>query len=66
MNLRGTRAVASFSSEPDVKAWTDEVALNPARVPPGHGDEVDDALTRLRAAVRDGLPRLAELSAEPR
>ena len=34
MNVLGLRNTASFSSEPDIKAWTDRVALNPARVPP--------------------------------
>ena len=27
----------SFISEPDIKAWADQVALNPSRIPPDHG-----------------------------
>ena len=36
MNVLGTRAAMSFSAEPDIKEWADQVALNPARIPPGH------------------------------
>ena len=35
MNVLGTRAATSFGAEPDIKAWADRVALNPARIPPG-------------------------------
>jgi hypothetical protein len=64
MNVLGARAAMSFGSEPDIKAWADKVALNPARIPPGHGGSasLDDALGRLQAHTRPGLARLAELS----
>ena len=64
MNVLGTRAAMSFGAEPDIKAWADGVALNPARVPVGHerSAELDDALGRLRAHVQPGLARLVELS----
>jgi hypothetical protein len=64
MNVLGLRATASFSSEPDIKAWTDRVALNPSRVPPEHGvpPALDDVLDRLQKHVPSGLARLAELS----
>jgi len=64
MNVLGLRNSAAFGSEPDIKAWTDRVALNPARVPPEHGGspELDDALRRLQANVGPGLARLVELS----
>jgi hypothetical protein len=62
MNVRGTRATASFGSEPDIKAWADGVALNPARIPSGRAGDVDDALSRFQAEVPRGLARLAELS----
>ena len=64
MNVLGTRAAMSFGSDPDIKAWADQVALNPARIPPEHGGsaELDDALGRLQTHVRPGLARLAELS----
>jgi len=63
MNLMGTRAAMSFNSEPDIKAWADGVALNPARVPAGHpgSAELDDALSRVKTHMAPGLARLAEL-----
>ena len=50
MNVLGMRNAASFGAEPDIKAWADRVALNPARVPPDHGGSpaLDDARERLR------------------
>jgi len=64
MTVLGARAAASFTSEPDIKAWADRVALNPARIPPEYGGsaELDDALGRLRANAGPALARLAELS----
>jgi hypothetical protein len=64
MNVLGARATASFTSEPDIKAWSARVAINPARVAPGHDRStgVDDALVRLQTHMRRGLARLAELS----
>jgi hypothetical protein len=64
MNVLGMRNSMSFGSEPDIKAWSDRVALNPARIPPEHGGspELDDAVDRLRTNVGAGLARLAQLS----
>ncbi|MFE6509246.1 NAD(P)-binding protein [Nocardioides sp. NPDC057767] len=64
MNVLGTQAAMSFSSEPDIKAWSDRVALNPARVPPGHpaSAALDDARERLAKHTKPGLARLAELA----
>lgn len=64
MNVLGTRATMSFGAEPDIKAWADQVALNPARVAPDHvgSAALDDALSRLQTHLRPGLARLAELS----
>ena len=64
MNVRGTQAVMSFTSEPDIKEWSNRVALNPARIPPEHPGSValDDARERLAAHVRPGLARLAALA----
>ncbi len=64
MTVLGARAAASFTSEPDIKAWADRVALNPARIPPEYGGsaELDDALGRLRVNAGPALVRLAELS----
>ncbi len=64
MNVLGMRASASFGSEPDIKHWTDRVALNPARVPPDHGGSpaLDDVLERLQAHAPSGIARLAQWS----
>jgi hypothetical protein len=68
MNVLGTRAATSFGAEPDIKAWADTVAINPARIPPEHGGSpaLDDALDRLQVHMGPGLARLAELSGEGR
>ncbi len=64
MNVLGARGAMSFGSEPDVKAWADRAAINPARIPPESvgSAELDDALDRLRAHQLPGLARLAALS----
>jgi hypothetical protein len=61
MNVLGTRAAMSFSAEPDIKAWADGVALNPARVPAGHPTSaaLESARERLAASTGPGLERLA-------
>jgi hypothetical protein len=63
MNVLGTRAALSFSAEPDIKDWSDRVALNPARIPPGHprSAALDDARERLATHTGPGLARLAQL-----
>lgn len=63
MNVVGTRNTMSFSAEPDIKEWADGVALNPARIPPGHPGSaaLDDARERLATHMAPGLARLAEL-----
>lgn len=65
MNVLGFRASAAFGAEPDVKAWADGVALNPARVPPDHPrtPALEAVQARLAAAVPPGLARLGELAA---
>ena len=67
MNVRGSRNTAAFSAEPDIKAWTDRIAVNPARIPPGHpgSAELDDAVGRLGRYVGPGVARLAELGGLP-
>ncbi len=63
MNVVGARAAKSFSSEPDIAEWSSRVALNPARIPPGHpgSSALDLARERLAAHGPAGLARLAEL-----
>ncbi|RYP85868.1 pyridine nucleotide-disulfide oxidoreductase [Nocardioides guangzhouensis] len=67
MNVLGMRATASFGSEPDIKQWSDRVALNPARVPPDHpgSAELDEVLDRLRTHVPAGVAQLARLCGQP-
>ncbi|UPK73852.1 NAD(P)/FAD-dependent oxidoreductase [Nocardioidaceae bacterium SCSIO 66511] len=64
MTVLGTRAAMSFGSEPDIKAWTNRVVLNPARISPEHARsaELDDALDRLQSHVTAGLAKLTELA----
>ncbi len=63
MTVLGTRAALSSISEPDIKAWSDRVALNPARIPPDHPGSaaLDDARERAARHTRPGLARLAAL-----
>ena len=36
MSVLGAQDAMSFPADPDIKEWSDRVALNPARIPPGH------------------------------
>lgn len=63
MQVLGGRAAASFGAQPEIKAWADGVALNPARTPPGLGTgAVAAALARLRTYAGPGTARMAELA----
>jgi hypothetical protein len=64
MTLRGARATRAFGAQPDIKAWADTVALNPARVPPGDpaSAELDAAQERLQRHLEAGLAGLATLT----
>lgn len=65
MQVLGARAAAAFAGVPEIKAWTDAVALNPARTPPELVEDDPDlgtALARLRSSLGPGLTRMAELS----
>ena len=68
MQVRGTAATRSYGAEPDVAAWANGCALNPARVEPSQRDDpaVRAAAARLEAVAERGLARLAELAHEPR
>jgi hypothetical protein len=63
MTVMGTRAALASASEPDIKAWSDRIALNPARIPPDHPGSaaLDDARERAARHTRPGLARLAAL-----
>jgi len=64
MQVLGNRASASFASQPDIKAWADQVPLNPARIPADmEGDaELTAAVARFRRYFGAGMNQLAELS----
>ncbi|MDQ0577049.1 NAD(P)-binding protein [Agromyces albus] len=66
MVLVGTRSTMSFGAEPDIAEWSARVAINPARIPPGHpgSPALDDARARLREYSRPGLEGLARLIGE--
>lgn len=67
MNVRGARNTDSFSAEPDIKQWTDRIAVNPARIPPEHPGSpgLDDAVGRLGRYLGPGVARLAWLGGFP-
>lgn len=62
--VRGIQATRAFNSEPDIAAWANSCALNPARIDPGRRDEpaVRSAVDRLGAVAEQGLARMAELA----
>ncbi|WP_062464689.1 NAD(P)-binding protein [Demequina soli] len=63
MTRRGALASARFLAEPDIRAWADGVALNPARIPPGYAsaglDDARERIARTSPAALDALARLA-------
>jgi hypothetical protein len=67
MQVRGTIAARAYGAEPDIAAWTNSCALNPARIEPAQRD--DPALQAAHARLVDhterGLARMAELAPEP-
>ena len=67
MQVRGSRNTAAFFAEPDIKEWTDRIAVNPARIPSDHPGSpgLDDAVGRLGRYVGPGVARLAELGGLP-
>jgi hypothetical protein len=70
MQVLGYRASTSFGAEPDIAAWSNQVTLNPSRIPPGMSDDaaVTAAADRFRRHVEPGMARMAELaeSSQPR
>ena len=67
MQVRGTIAARTYGAEPDIAAWANGCALNPARIDPGHRDDpaVQAAAARLADDAEHGLARMAELAHEP-
>ena len=64
MQVRGTLATRAFGAEPDIAAWANGCALNPARIEPDRRDEpeVRAASARLADVAEHGLARMAELA----
>ncbi len=64
MQVRGTHAARTYGAEPDIAAWANACALNPARVRPSQLEEpsVQAALARLSDHLDTGLARLTELA----
>jgi hypothetical protein len=67
MQVRGTLAARAYGTEPDIAAWANSCALNPARIEPRQRDEpaVQAALARVADHTERGLTRMAELAPEP-
>ena len=67
MQVRGTLAARAYGAEPDIAAWANGCALNPARITPSQRDEatVRSAAARLDDVAEPGLARMAELAGEP-
>jgi putative NAD(P)-binding protein len=67
MQARGTVATRTFGAEPDIAAWANGCALNPARIQPSQRKDaaVQAAAARLADVAGPGLARLAELAHEP-
>ncbi len=67
MQVRGTVATRTYGAEPDIAAWANGCALNPARIEPSQRDDpaVQAAAARLADVAERGLTRMAELTNEP-
>ena len=67
MQVRGTLATRTYGAEPDIAAWANGCALNPARIDPAQRDDpaVQAAAARLADATEHGLARMGELANEP-
>jgi hypothetical protein len=67
MQVRGAIATRIYSAEPDIAAWANTSALNPARMTPEQRAEpaVQAAAERLAKYAQPGLIRMAELADEP-
>jgi hypothetical protein len=67
MQVRGTVAARTYGAEPDIAAWANGCALNPARVEPAQHEDprVRAASARLAEHAERGLAQMAELAHEP-
>ena len=64
MQARGAIAATRYGTEPDIAAWADACALNPARISPAQRDTpaVQTAALRLADLAQPGLARLISLA----
>lgn len=64
MQMRGTLAARAYGAEPDIVAWANQCALNPARLDPLRADDpaVTSASARLAEVSERGLERMAKLA----
>ena len=67
MQVRGTLAARAFGAEPDIAAWANGCALNPARVDPSRRNDPDvqAAAARLAGHAERGLVCMGDLAGEP-
>jgi hypothetical protein len=67
MQVLGSRAAATYGSEPDIAEWANACALNPARIDEAQRAEpaVRAQQARLGEHAERGLARLAELAGTP-
>jgi len=67
MQVRGTIASRTYGAEPDIAAWANDCALNPARIDASQREDpaVQAAAARVASVAEAGLARLSELSGEP-
>lgn len=64
MQVTGARAAAAFGAHPDIKAWADQVALNPSRTPAElmASGPLPAAVGRFKKYVDPGMSRLSEFA----
>jgi hypothetical protein len=67
MQVRGTVAARAYGAEPDIAAWANGCALNPARIVASQRNDpaVQAAAARMADGAERGLARMAELAHEP-
>jgi hypothetical protein len=66
MLVRGTLAARAYGAEPDIAAWANDCALNPAAVRPSQRDDpAVQPAARLADITEPGLARMAELAGGP-
>ncbi len=64
MQVRGMLAARTYGAEPDIAAWANSCALNPARTSPTQATDpaVQASAAKLAAVAGPGLTRLAQLA----